>query len=273
MRHAITAFTLYFYASLVMAAGAELKLLHANPDLGDRVSLQRGARLFVNYCLSCHSLSFMRYSRLARDLGVSEEQVAENLLFAGEKVGDTMEVAMSAEVGANWFGVPPPDLSVVARARGADWLYSYLMTFYEDPTPTRPFGVNNVVFQDVGMPHVLWDLQGVQRYIAGDVPAGVKAEHLEALEAHAEHIAIHKTVELEDGAVEHVTDTLEVTSEGAMAPGQFRRAMRDLTGFLVYTGEPAQLERYTMGLWVLAFLAVFFALSYALYKEYWKDVH
>lgn len=256
-----------------MAAGAAIELLEAKPDLSDKASLQRGAKLFVNYCVSCHSASFMRYNRMGLDLGLSEEQVANNMLFAGDKVVDKMTVAMPSESAARWFGVPPPDLSVIARARGADWLYSYLVTFYKNDDPGRPFGVNNVVFADVAMPHVLWPQQGVQEYVTGERPENVESDRLHALEASGEDILLHKRLVLSNGSTAEATDRLKVVRAGAMEPGQYRKAVRDLVNFLVYLGEPAQLVRYNIGIWVLVFLAVLFFLSYGLYKEYWKDVH
>ena len=229
-----------------LGAGAGVPLLEARVDLEDQASLQRGAKLFVNYCLSCHSSSFMRYNRLGRDLGLTPEQVKDNLLLAGEKVVDQMKVSMKDEDAARWFGNAPPDLSVIARARGADWLYTYLMTFYRDPD--RPFGANNLAFPEVAMPHVLVELQGVQ--------------------------TLKPPPEGADGhAPMTVSQMLELESAGSMNPGEFRKAMRDLTSVLVYLAEPAKLERYQIGFWVLVFLAVFFYLSRKLYKEYWKDVH
>ena len=256
-----------------LAAGAAMELLDAKVNLKDKVSLQRGATLFVNYCLSCHSLQFMRYNRMGRDLGLTDEQVLENLIFAGEKVVDEMKVALREADAKSWFGTPPPDLSVIARSRGPDWLYSYLVTFYEDPNPARPFGVNNVLFEDVAMPHVLWSLQGIQSMRKGERPAGVAAEHPTALRASDQTLEIHYAVETESGEHLRVVDRLEVTSPGSISPAKFRKASRDIVNFLTYVGEPAKLVRYRIGFWVLVFLAVFFVLSYALYKEYWKDVH
>ena len=214
-------------------------------ELGDRASLQRGAKLFVNYCAGCHSARFMRYSRMGRDLGLTEEQVRANLMFATDKPGDPI-LATLGEADANaWFGVAPPDLSLSARARGEDWLYTYLMTFYRDES--RPFGANNLVFPDVAMPHALAELQGVQvRKAAGgeDGPAPIGSGEL-----------------------------LELVEPGSMSVAEYRRAVRDLVNFLVYVGEPAKLDRYVLGGWVLLFLLVFFVISRLLYKEYWKDVH
>ncbi len=258
------------------AAGLQavpLELLDAKPDLSDKASLQRGAKLFVNYCLSCHAAGFMRYNRMGRDLGLSEEQVEANLLFAADKVVEKMDVAMPAENAARWFGVAPPDLSVIARSRGANWLYSYLVTFYRDDNPARPLGVNNVIFKDVAMPHVLWSQQGIQEFVAGDRPGDVKSETPARLEASGAEILIHSSLVLGDGSRAIATDRLTVTQAGLMEPGQFRRSVRDLVNFLVYVSEPAQLVRYKIGIWVLVFLAVLFVISYGLYKEYWKDVH
>ena len=227
------------------AAGDSVPLLAAKVELGDRASLQRGAKLFINYCAGCHSARFVRYSRMGRDLGLTEEQVRVNLMFTTDKPGDPI-LATFGEADANaWFGVAPPDLSVSARARGEDWLYTYLMTFYRDED--RPFGANNLVFPDVAMPHALAELQGVQ---------------------------VRKVVDGEDGhAAQGSGDLLELVEPGSMSVAEYRRAVRDLVNFLVYIGEPAKLERYTLGGWVLLFLLVFFVISRLLYKEYWKDVH
>jgi len=232
-----------------LAAEAEVPLLEARVDLDDKPSLQRGAQVFVNYCLSCHGAQYMRYQRLGDDLGIPEDLLEENLMFTTDKPGDVMTVAMRAQDGEKWFGVAPPDLSVIARARGADWLYSYLLAFYEDPA--RPFGVNNLVFAETAMPAVLVGLQGLQ----------VLNE--------AEDEAAHDGAHGEEGLLER----LELAQPGELSPAEFRRSMRDLVSFLVYLGEPAKLVRYGVGLWVLLFVALLFVLSYALYKEYWKDVH
>lgn len=273
VRGAIIGALLWVMPLVGMGAGAEMQLLDANTDLGDGASLQRGARLYVNYCLGCHSLNFMRYNRLGRDLGIPEELLRESLVPPGRKVVDEMSIAMRPQAAAGWFGVGPPDLSVIARARGADWLYSYLVSFYVDDNPSRPFGVNNVVFQDVGMPHILWSLQGEQTYLPGEVPANAASVHPERLAVSGDVLQIHKSVTLQNGDHVGIVDSLEVTTPGEMQPGEFRKAARDLVNFLAYAGEPAQLVRYRIGVWVLVFIAIFFVLSRALYKEYWKDVH
>lgn len=250
-----------------------MALLDAKTDLSDRASLQRGAGLFMNYCSGCHSLEFMRYDRMGRDLGLSDAQVIENLVFSGGKVGDEVLTALRREDAKEWFGVAPPDLSVIARARGPDWLYSYLLTFYQDPNPARPFGVNNLVFSGVGMPHVLWSLQGVQSLEKGERPAGARLEHAVRLEATKEGVNLHHLVQDESGAESRVVDRLVVSTPGSLGVGPFRSAARDIVNFLTYVGEPAKLVRYRIGFWVLAYLGFFIVLSFVLYREYWKDVH
>ncbi|MCB1856696.1 MAG: cytochrome c1 [Gammaproteobacteria bacterium] len=241
MKKLIIAFLLATVPLVVVAAGGGVHLDAANINLNDKASLQNGARLFVNYCLSCHSAKYQRYNRMARDLGLTDEQVKENLMFTTDKIGDTMEIAMDPADAAAWFGTAPPDLSVISRARGVDWIYTYLRSFYVDES--RPFGVNNLVFPDVGMPHVFWDLQGLQRAVFN--------EH--------------------DG--KKVFERFEQVIPGTLSPQEFDGAMRDLTAFLSYVGEPIQMERRAMGKWVLLFIGVFFVLAYLLKKEYWKDVH
>jgi ubiquinol-cytochrome c reductase cytochrome c1 subunit len=218
------------------------KLDPVNIDLGDQASLQRGARIFVNYCLSCHSASYMRYNRMGHDLGISDELVKENLLFAADKVGDLMKAVMPKEDAKLWFGVAPPDLSLIARARKPAWVYTYLRSFYRDPK--APSGWNNTVFPHVAMPHVLYEWQGDQR------PVYKKDAH---------------GVEQFEG--------FEQERPGSMSAKEYDASMRDLTNFLVYLAEPAKLVRYRIGVYVLIFLAVFLVFAYLLKKEYWKDVH
>ncbi|MGI9333270.1 MAG: cytochrome c1 [Gammaproteobacteria bacterium] len=254
-----------------VAVGA-IALLDADTDLGDRASLQRGARAFMNYCQGCHSLEFMRYKRMGDDLGITEEQVEENLLFAADRVVDEMTIAMRLADAEQWFGVSPPDLSVTARSRGPDWIYSYLLTFYQDDNPARPFGVNNVVFDGAAMPHALWSLQGHQRYVAAEMPANVASVQPTKLKISADELQVHKEVVTKEGDHVEVVDRLQIVAPGKLLPGQYRRTVRDLVNFLTYVAEPAKLVRYKLGLWVVLFLIGFFFLSRALYKEYWKDV-
>jgi ubiquinol-cytochrome c reductase cytochrome c1 subunit len=233
MRSFVIAAIFAFFTLPVMAASGGVELDHVEIDITDQASLQRGAQTFVNYCLSCHSASFMRYNRMAKDLGLSDDQVKDNLMFASDKIGDTMTVAMRAEDAEKWFGVTPPDLSVIARARGTDWLYTYLRTFYLDDS--RPMGTNNVAFKDVGMPHVLWEQQG---YLAKD-------EHGE----------------------------LSVAKKGDMTSHQYDEMTYDLVNFLAYISEPSKLQRMALAKWVLLYLFIFFLVAYPLKKAFWKDVH
>jgi ubiquinol-cytochrome c reductase cytochrome c1 subunit len=225
-----------------LMASEEMKLDRAPIDRRDAASIQRGAQVFVNYCLNCHSAEFMRYQRLT-DLGLTEQQIRDNLMFATTKIGETMNVAMRHKDAMAWFGVAPPDLSVIARARGADWLYTYLRAFYRDDS--RQTGWNNLVFPNVGMPHVLYELQGEQ---------ALKAE-----ERKGEHGA-------------EPVKTLEIRTPGKLSPGEYDKLTADLVNYLVFMGEPARLSRERIGYAVLMFLAVLFVPVYLLKKEYWKDV-
>jgi ubiquinol-cytochrome c reductase cytochrome c1 subunit len=225
---------------LALASEAGPHLDKAPINLADQDSLQRGARMFVNYCLNCHSAASMRYSRL-QDLGLTEDQIKENLLFAAEKPGETMKVGMAKADAKAWFGAAPPDLSVIARSRGADWLYTYLRGFYRDDS--RATGWNNTVFDKVGMPHVMWSLQG-------------------------EMVPVYK----KDGEHE-VIERLELAKPGSVTLAEYDAMVGDLVNYLQWMGEPAQLERKKLGLIVLAFLAFFFVVAYYLKKEFWKDIH
>lgn len=211
-----------------------------DPDLQNLPSLQNGFRIYVNYCLGCHSLKYQRYERSADDLGIPHEIALENLVFSDQKIGELMTSSMDREKGKAWFGAPPPDLTMVTRVRDPGWVYNYLKTFYVDDT--RPFGVNNKVFENVGMPNVLADLQGVQREACRD--------------------GVEKCYELaiDDGS-------------GAMSPSEFDAAIYDLTNFLHYVGDPSRLERHRTGIFVLLFLVVLGCFTYLLNREYWKDVH
>jgi ubiquinol-cytochrome c reductase cytochrome c1 subunit len=231
--------------SVLAAGGGNVHLDSADIDLDDQASLQRGAKYFANYCLNCHSAKYMRYQSMTA-LGLTEDQIRDNLMFPGDKVGELMNIAMSTEDGEKWFGAPPPDLTLVARLRGEDWLYTYLRSFYEDES--RPFGVNNVVFPSVGMPHVLWELQGTQR-------------------------AVWEETEGADGKPHKELKGLELVEPGTMSPEEYDQMARDLTAYLSWLGEPMQQERKRLGIWVLLFLAVFTAIAYLLKKEYFKDIH
>ena len=219
--------------TLVFASGGGANLDHAGNDLADKASLKRGFDSYVNYCLGCHQLKYQRYNRTFTDLGISEKEGSDKYLFNGQKAGQHITNAMPAQEAKAWFGSAPPDLTLEARLRSPDWIYTYLRSFYVDPA--RPFGVNNTIFKDVGMPHVLQTLQGV------------------------------RTLD-ESG-------NLTPATGGTMTTEEFNDFARDLTNFLEYVGEPNKLERKSIGYWVLAFLFIFFILTYFLKKEYWRDVH
>jgi ubiquinol-cytochrome c reductase cytochrome c1 subunit len=227
-----------------LAAGGG-NLMHMEVDLSDETSLQRGAKTFVNYCLSCHSAAYMRYNRMGEDIGISDDILKTNFMFGTDKVGDTMTIAMSNDDSIEFFGVVPPDLSVIARSRGADWLYTYFKTFYVDES--RPFGVNNLAFRDVGMPHVLWQLQGMQRLAEQDQDD--KGHHSPSY------------------------SDLELMTPGTQTEEEYDQTVRDLVNFLVYVGEPIKLKRAKIGVWVMLYLFVFMIVAYLLKKEYWRDVH
>jgi ubiquinol-cytochrome c reductase cytochrome c1 subunit len=233
------------FLPLAALASTEMKLdpLPSTQDKDRLPSLQRGAQLFVNYCLNCHSAAYMRYKRL-NDIGLTDDQISKNLMFTTDKVGSLMTVALTKKDAGDWFGAPPPDLTLVARVRGADWLYTYLRTFYRDDTKTS--GWNNIAFPNVGMPHVLWQLQGTQ-----------VAEHAgaEAKEAHGPPV-------------------LKLETPGTLSKTDYDLAVRDLVNFLVWMGEPAHDSRIRLGIAVVLFLViVMLPPAYLMKKEFWKDVH
>jgi ubiquinol-cytochrome c reductase cytochrome b subunit len=242
----------------VGASGAGVHLDHMQPDLHDNASLQKGAALYMNYCMGCHSLQYSRYGRVADDLGIPHDLMLENLVFdPEEKIGSLMENAMPEDVAKKWFGATPPDLTLVARARGIDWLYTYLRTFYADDS--RPYGVNNKVFPDVGMPHALLELQGLQECAMGPVAAangGVRRDPLTGEDIHGEPCG-----------------QFVINQEGVLSPEEYDTAMFDLVNFLAYVGEPAARDRERVGIYVLLFIALFFVFTWLLNREYWKDVH
>jgi ubiquinol-cytochrome c reductase cytochrome c1 subunit len=251
------------------AGGPKVELQSANIDLNNHASIQRGAKLFVNYCMGCHSAKYVRY-KLFTEVGLSEDDIEDNLMFHDGKVGDLMKIAMPPNDAAKWFGAPPPDLTLTARIRGgADWIYTYLKGFYTDPS--RPLGVNNTVFANVGMPHVLVDLQGVQdpvyRY-----EVHYKGDTVATFDTEAAAIA-YVDEHGEDYRLERIVERLELVEPGSMTPAEYDQVARDLATFMVYISEPMKLERQRMGIWVLLFLAVFTVLAYLMKKEWWKDIH
>jgi ubiquinol-cytochrome c reductase cytochrome c1 subunit len=225
-------FAILLIPALALAASTGYRLDTSPHDLRDLVSLQSGARTYVNYCLGCHGIQFMRYKGLT-ELGLTEAQIKDHLMFGADKVGEPMKVAFDAKESKAWFGVTPPDLSVVARSRGADWLYTYLRTFYRDPKTIT--GWNNAVYPNVAMPHALWTLQGERGW---------------------------------DAKEQRLTEI----SKGTQAAAEYDATVRDLVNFLVYVGEPAAADRKTIGIMVLFVLGVLFIFAYLLKKEFWKDV-
>lgn len=236
-----------FIAGMLVSASAFASgsggLQQSGTDLGDRASLQRGAALYMNYCSGCHSLKYLRYSRMAEDLGLGEDEVMQNLNFTGAKFGEQVQVSMSPELASQWFGKMPPDLSVITRVRGSDWIYSYLKSFYLDES--RPLGWNNTVFPNASMPNPLWQLQGLQ---------------------HAEYGKA-------DAAGDRPVEKLVMAQPGKLDGAGFDQVARDITAFLEYAGEPAALKRQSLGVWVILFLALLTFLAWLLKKEYWRDVH
>ncbi|HEY9181889.1 MAG TPA: cytochrome c1 [Gammaproteobacteria bacterium] len=241
MRTAVAAFVLSAGLAATSFAQHEATLDPANNNPANVASLQRGAKYFVNYCLGCHSAQYVRYNRLAQDLQLSEQQVIDNLMFTGERPFDTMAIAMRPEDSARWFKVSPPDLSLIARSRGTDYIYTFLRSFYA--APGRPTGVDNIVLPGTAMPHVLWQLQGTQRAVF--------------------HTDEHNA---------QVFESFEMAVPGELAVEEFDEVVRDIVNFLDYIAEPIKRERQQLGIRVIGFLLVFLLIAYMLKKEIWKDV-
>lgn len=228
-----------------LAAGGGTQYEHANNEVHNQASLQRGAKNFVNYCLGCHSAKYVRYNRVAADLGLTEQQLSDNLLFTSDSPHATMKVTINADDANKWFGVVPPDLSLIARSRSPDYLYTFLKSFYADPA--KATGVNNLALPGTAMPHVLWELQGTQE--------AVWEGHTDA-----------------QGNVQKHFKEFKLASPGKLNPEEYDAFVRDTVNFLDYIGEPMQVQRQSLGFVVIAFLVFFTLLAYALKKEYWKDV-
>ena len=217
----------------------------ADTDVSNLASLQRGARNFVNYCLGCHSAKYMRYSQVAQDLALTEDELQQNLMFTGTRIYDAMQSSMPPEQARLWFGNAPPDLSLIARSRDVDYVYTFQKSFYADPS--RPSGANNALLANTGMPHVLAGLQGPQR-------------------------AVYEPRTNKEGKVVQVLVRVESTGPGEMSPAEFDGFVRDTVTFLEYVSEPAKSQRRSLGVWVILYLLMFTAFTYFLKKEYWKDV-
>ncbi len=239
----VLALGLLLGATAAQAQEATPELLHSGANTRDTAALQRGAKLFMNYCVGCHSLHFMRYSRIAHDLGLSQKEVMQKLNFTGARFHDNIVSAMPVDGAKQWFGKDPPDLSLIVNQMGADWVYTYLNSFYLDPS--TPVGWNNTILKNAAMPNPLWELQGIQ---------------------------VAKMSTPESGDVP-VVESLSLARPGRMTPKQFHAATRDITAFLEYVSDPSALPRHSMAPWVLLYLAGFTFLAWLVKHEYWKDVH
>jgi ubiquinol-cytochrome c reductase cytochrome c1 subunit len=265
---------LAFLLAALLFAGADVALASGGADIRmepapvnrlDVASLQRGARNFTNYCLNCHNARYMRYQQLT-NLGIDSSMVQDNLMFASSKIGDTMVAAMAPADAKAWFGVAPPDLSVVARVRGTDWLYNYFLGFYQDGKSVS--GWNNLVFPNVAMPHIAWQLQGAGRL--------VETEYEDHEKAIAAVIAVKGLAKLEpakDGKWIVQTIALDPNAPGTLTPVQYQLWVADLVNYLDYMAEPNKNKRISLGIMVLIYLGVLFAFAYALKRSYWKDIH
>jgi ubiquinol-cytochrome c reductase cytochrome c1 subunit len=232
-------------AGVALAEEGEIAVLHSGTDINDLASLQRGARNFMNYCSGCHSLTYLRYNRMAQDLKIPESELTADLMFTSTKVFDGINSAMPAEA-ADWFGKLPPDLSLMARERGTDYLYSYLKGYYVDNT--RPWGVNNLYLPGTAMPDVLASLQGLQK-------------------------SVFKNEQDAGGSAHMVLVGVDRLTPGTLSAEQYDTFVRDIANFLDYAGEPAKAKRQSLGVFITLFLLVGFVFAYLLKKEYWKDVH
>jgi cytochrome c1 len=233
---------------------------NAEVDPTDKASLQRGAQLYMNYCLGCHSLKYSRYKRVAEDLEIPIEIFKQNLMFGEQKIGDLINIGMDSADAKNWFGNPPPDLTLEAGLRGPDWIYTYLKSFYIDES--RPLGVNNMVYENVGMPNVLFNVQGEQLSVCKQIPSiaengGLRQDPLTGKVLTEEKCGFLETTE----------------GTGEVSPEEFDSQMRDLTNFLAYMTDPAKTDRESIGFYVIFYLIIFTILSYLLYREFKKDLH
>lgn len=250
MKHMLMRFALTLAGVLLTGsafANSELELQSFRPEYSNIASMQRGARDYMAYCSGCHSMKYLRFSRLAADLQIPEDELKANLMFTTDKVGEPIKSALPA-ASEQWFGRVPPDLSLVARSRGPSWIYTYLQSFYLDET--RPLGVNNTVLPGAAMPNVLWELQGWQKKVAHDAAAGGEG-------AKAEH---HGTA-------------FESVSQGSLSPEEYKQFVADVTNFMDYAGEPGKRDRISTGIKVIIYLLLLLVLTYFLKKEFWRDIH
>jgi ubiquinol-cytochrome c reductase cytochrome c1 subunit len=259
MRLALALVFLWISSAAIAAGGSSYPLESFQPDYNNKASLQRGLATYSHYCMGCHSLEYQRYERTAMDLEIDTEVMVQAIVPTDKKIGDLGSIAMPSKGAADWFGAPPPDLTLVARKRSPEWVYTYLKTFYVDPS--RPLGVNNKVFPKVGMPHVLEPLQGVQRTVCNE--ASIRAND----SGKTDPISGQPLTERECGILEVVDGTGQLTS------AEYDQLIYDLVNFLEYVGEPSKAKSHDLGIYVLLFLMVFFVFAYLLKREYWKDVN
>jgi ubiquinol-cytochrome c reductase cytochrome c1 subunit len=266
---AIAALALMPLAGWAAGGGPNPFVVPSNADVTNHAAIQRGAKYFVNYCMGCHSAKYVRY-QLMKQVGLSEDQIKENLIFDDSKIGGLMTIAMANDDAAKWFGAAAPDLTLESRLRhGPDWIYSYLKGFYTDPS--RPMGVNNTVFKNVGMPNVLWELEGIKEAVYRyEVHQDGHTVATFDNEAEAEAMVKEKG---EGYKLEKVVDRLELVQPGELSAKEFDLVARDLATYLAFIGEPIAEERKRMGVWVILFLTFFTVLAYLMKKEWWKDVH
>ncbi len=257
---AVIGFLVSLASSVVIAAGGPTYPLEdIQTDYNDKPSLQRGMATFTHYCMGCHSLEYQRYERTAADLGIDPEVMMATVVSPSKKIGDLGTNAMPRKESAAWFGAPPPDLTLVARKRSPEWIYTYMKTFYTDPS--RPLGANNLVFPKVGMPHVLEPLQGIQRSVCKEAPIRENGQ------VKTDPISGRPMTEMQCGILEVVEGT------GTLTAAEYDQLIYDLVNFLEYVGEPSKAQAHSIGIYVLLFLMVFFIFAYLLKREYWKDVH
>lgn len=276
---AITALSLVAPVAFSAGGGKTYPSEKAGINLEDKASLQNGARIYINYCAGCHSMEYVRYSRIAQDLDLTEEQVMENLVLGDKKFGDTLKKSMPSKLAKKWFGVDPLDLTLAARVRGNDWLYNYLTSFYADPS--KPYGVNNTVFPDVGMPHILADLQGEQalsdEWVAAEEAIKAAKNTIADSEASEEaKSAASKALSKAEALKEEISADGGIfvqTKEGALSPEEYKEEMRDLVAFMAYTSNPVKVKSKNMGIWAILFLILLLIPAYFLKKEFWKDIH
>ncbi len=264
-RNSILAFLVAAAAALVPVvafAGEGEGLLEANTHLTDQASLQHGAKLFMNYCSGCHSLKYMRYSRIGEDLGLTEKEVTDSLNFTGAKYMDRINVSMRPDDATAWLGKAPPDLSLTGRSRGPNWIYTYLKSFFMDES--RPSGWNNTVLANASMPNVLWQMQGVQNPVL-EPKAHKQVDGKDQAYCPAGHL------EYNGQCIKELV--VDEARKGSVTPEEYDQAARDISAFLQYVAEPAAVQRESYGVWVVLFLVVFTFLAYMLKHEYWRDVH